>query len=228
MRQNNQKKNLQKNVASKVNLSLERIKPLTENQAVMFNSDKHLVAHGWAGTGKTFCASYLALHEVMVTGEKKRLIYIRSAVETRKIGFLPGNEEEKTAVYEGPFKEICHKLFDRADAYDYLKQKAYIQYMTTSFIRGMNLKDAVIVVDEYQNMSLHELDSVITRLEGDNNRIIFCGDTMQSDIPRESGIHDFNKILKRMGEFDFIDFGLDDIVRGPLVKSYLQAKYANG
>lgn len=214
-----------KRVANKFNFNLEVVQPLTENQAIMFDSRKHLVAHGWAGTGKTFVASYLAFNDIMVKDRYEKLVYIRSAVETRKIGFLPGDDKEKTAVYENPFKEISTKLFGRSDAYDQLKAKGHIDYMTTSFIRGMNLRDSVIIVDEYQNMSFHELESIITRLEGDNNRIIFCGDTHQSDIPKESGIHEFNKVLSRMGEFDFVNFGLDDVVRGPLVKSYLQAKY---
>lgn len=212
-------------IANKYSFNLETIEPLTNNQGVMFDSDKHLVAHGWAGTGKTFVASYLALRDILIKNRYEKLTYIRSAVATRNIGFLPGNEKEKTEIYENPFKEIATKLFGRADAYDQMKAKNNLEFMTTSFIRGMNLRDSVIVVDEYQNMTFHELESVITRLEGNNNRIIFCGDTHQADLPKESGIHEFNKILKRMGEFDFVDFGLDDVVRGPLVKSYLKAKY---
>ena len=221
--QNNSRK--PRRVANKVNFNLERIEPLTETQAEMFDSRKHLVAHGWAGTGKTFVASYLGLEDILVKDQYRRLVYIRSAVSTRNIGFLKGDEKEKTEVYEAPMREIGTKLFGRVDAYDQLKAKGIINFMTTSYIRGINLNDAVIVVDEYQNMSFHELESVITRVEGDNNRIIFCGDTHQADLPRESGIREFNEVLKRMDDFDFVQFGLDDVVRGPLVKNYLRAKY---
>lgn len=211
--------------ANRYNFNLDTIEPLTKNQELMFDSKKHLVAHGWAGTGKTFVASYLALNDILIKNRYEKLVYIRSAVATRNIGFLPGNEKEKTEIYENPFREIATKLFHRGDAYDQMKTKNNIEFMTTSFIRGMNLRDSVIVVDEYQNMTFHELESVITRLEGDNNRIIFCGDTHQADLPKESGIKEFNNILKRMDDFDFVDFGLDDVVRGPLVKNYLRAKY---
>jgi phosphate starvation-inducible PhoH-like protein len=214
-----------KRVANRVNFNLERIEPLTDNQAIMFGSKNNLVAHGWAGTGKTFCASYLGLKGVMEDDLYRRLVYIRSAVSTRNIGFLKGDEKEKTEVYEAPMREIALKLFNRVDAYDQLKAKGIIDFMCTSFIRGINLTDAVVIVDEYQNMTYHELESIITRMEGDNNRIIFCGDTHQRDVPRESGISDFNAILRKMPEFDFVDFGLDDVVRGPLVKSYLKTKY---
>jgi len=211
--------------ANRVNFNLERIEPLTENQALMFDSNKHLVAHGWSGTGKTFVGTYLGLEDVLVKDKFSRLVYIRSAVATRNIGFLKGDEKEKTEVYKAPIKEIVTKLFGRADAYDQLESKGIIEFMTTSFIRGINLCDAVIVVDEYQNMSFHELESIITRVEGDNNRIIFCGDTHQADLPKETGIAGFNAVLKKMNDFDFVQFGLDDVVRGPLVKNYLRAKY---
>jgi len=223
--QNKQKK--PRRVANRVNFNLDRIEPLTENQALMFDSNKHLVAHGWAGTGKTFVATYLGLEDILVKDRHRKLVYIRSAAATRNIGFLKGDEDEKTAVYKAPVKEICTKLFGRADAYDQLESKGIIEFMSTSFIRGINLSDAVIVVDEYQNMSYHELESIITRVEGEENRIIFCGDTHQADLPKESGAAEFNKILKRMNDFDFVQFGLDDVVRSSLVKNYLQVKYGN-
>ena len=221
--QNKQKK--PRRVANRVNFNLDRIEPLTENQACMFDSNKHLVAHGWAGTGKTFVASYLALNDILSKDKYSRLVYIRSAVATRNLGYLKGDEKEKTEVYQAPIKEITTKLFGRVDAYDQLTAKGIIDFMSTSFIRGINLSNAVIIVDEYQNMSFHELESIITRVEGDDNRIIFCGDTHQADLPKESGICQFNDVLRRMNEFDFVEFGLDDVVRGPLVKNYLRTKY---
>ena len=153
-------------------LDLREIEPLTRNQLKVFESSKNLVLHGLAGTGKTFISCYLAFDD-MAKNEYERLVIIRSAVPTRDIGFLPGTEKEKQSVYEEPYKDICIDLFGRGDAYQILKQKNIVDFMTTSFIRGITLRNAVIVIDECQNMSFHELDSIITRM-GNHCRVIFC------------------------------------------------------
>ena len=202
-------------------LSLAEIEPLTKNQLEAFESDKNLILHGIAGTGKTFISCYLAFDE-MVKGGYNNLVIIRSAVPTRDIGFLPGSEKEKASVYEEPYKEIALELFQRGDAYEILKTKGLVHFMTTSFVRGITLKDAVIMVDECQNMSFHELDSIITRV-GTNCRVIFCGDFRQSDL-KTNGLESFMEILKNMGAFDFIDFEIKDIVRSEFVKDYIIAK----
>lgn len=210
----------QKTIAG-AGLSLHEIEPLTKNQLLAFESQQHLVLHGVAGTGKTFISSYLA-YDDMAKGVYDRLILIRSAVPTRDIGFLPGNEKEKSAVYEAPYKDIAIELFQRGDAYEILKTKGLVHFMTTSFIRGVTLRDAVILVDECQNMSFHELDSIITRV-GENCRVIFCGDFRQSDL-KTNGLNDFFRILRSMKQFDFVDFEIKDIVRSDFVKSYITAK----
>jgi len=206
-------------------LSLWEIEPLTQNQILAFESDKHLVLHGVAGTGKTFISCYLAFDD-MIKGLYDRLIIIRSAVPTRDMGFLPGSEKEKSAVYEEPYKNIAIELFDRGDAYDILKTKGLVHFMTTSFIRGVTLKDSVILIDECQNMTFHELDSIITRV-GRDCRIIFSGDFKQTDI-KNNGIRPFLKILKMMGSFDLIDFEVKDIVRSDFVKEYIIAREKAG
>lgn len=210
----------QKTIAG-AGLSLHEIEPLTKNQLLAFESQQHLVLHGVAGTGKTFISSYLA-YDDMAKGMYDRLILIRSAVPTRDIGFLPGNEKEKSAVYEAPYKDIAIELFQRGDAYEILKTKGLVHFMTTSFIRGVTLRDAVILVDECQNMSFHELDSIITRV-GENCRVIFCGDFRQSDL-KTNGLNDFFRILRSMKQFDFVDFEIKDIVRSDFVKSYITAR----
>ena len=202
-------------------LSLAEIEPLTKNQLEAFESDKNLILHGIAGTGKTFISCYLAFDD-MVKGVYNNLVIIRSAVPTRDIGFLPGNEKEKASVYEEPYKEIALELFQRGDAYEILKTKGLVHFMTTSFVRGITLKDAVIMVDECQNMTFHELDSIITRV-GTNCRVIFCGDFRQSDL-KTNGLESFMEILKNMGAFEFIDFEIKDIVRSEFVKDYIIAK----
>ena len=202
-------------------LTLREIEPLTRNQVRAFDSTKQLILHGLAGTGKTFISCYLAFDD-MAKGENEKLVIIRSAVPTRDIGFLPGTEKEKSSVYEEPYKDIANEIFGRGDAYGILKQKSLVDFMTTSFIRGITLKHAVILIDECQNMSFHELDSIITRM-GQNCKVIFCGDFRQADL-KQNGMQDFLKILKRMNEFDFIEFEVEDIVRSEFVKNYIIAK----
>jgi phosphate starvation-inducible PhoH-like protein len=202
-------------------LTLHEIEPLTRNQVKAFESSKNLILHGLAGTGKTFISSYLA-YDDMSKGIYDKLVIIRSAVPTRDMGFLPGTEKEKASVYEEPYKDIANELFQRGDAYGIMKQKNLVEFMTTSFIRGITLRDAVIIIDECQNMSFHELDSIITRM-GENCRVIFCGDFRQADL-KQNGMENFMQILKRMELFDFIDFQVEDIVRSDFVKSYIIAK----
>jgi phosphate starvation-inducible protein PhoH len=211
-------------------LVLEEVEPLTQNQVRAFESEKNLVLHGVAGTGKTFVAAYLALDD-MSKGYYRQLVIIRSAVPTRDMGFLPGSDKEKSAVYEEPYKDIAVELFQRGDAYDILKQKGLVHFMTTSFIRGITLNNSVIFIDECQNMTFHELDSIITRV-GRDCRIIFSGDFRQDDFHNkrgeQSGLSDFLNILEATGKFDMIDFKVKDIVRSDLVRDYIIAKHELG
>jgi phosphate starvation-inducible PhoH-like protein len=208
---------------SALNFYLKEIEPLTKSQLAVFESNKHLMLHGCAGTGKTFISLYLALDDLQKE-EHDRIVLVRSAVPTREMGFLPGTEDEKSKVYENPYVNIMQELFSRGDnPYGQLKQKGIISFLTTSYIRGTTFNDSVIIVDECQNMTFHELDSIITRV-GRNCRIIFCGDFFQADL-RNNGLNDFMKIIKAMAEFDFIEFGINDIVRSDFVKSYLVQKY---
>ena len=202
-------------------LVLHDIEPLTRNQVLAFESERNLVLQGVAGTGKTFISCYLAFDD-MTKGMYKQLIIIRSAVPTRDIGFLPGSEKEKASVYEEPYKDIAVELFQRGDSYEILKTKGLLHFMTTSYLRGITLKDAVIIVDECQNMSFHELDSIVTRV-GTNCRVIFCGDFRQADLAK-NGLQDFIRVLKAMDQFDLIDFEIKDIVRSDFVKDYITAK----
>ena len=208
-----------------INFELAEVNPLTELQDVAFRSQNHLVMHGLAGTGKTFLSCYLGYND-MSKNLYEKMVIIRNAVPTRDIGFLPGTEKDKSAVYEAPYKDITNELFQRGDAYEMLKLKRAVHFMTTSFIRGITLRNAVIIVDEIQNMNFHELDSIITRV-GDNCRLIFSGDFRQTDLDQrkeKSGINDFLRILEEMGSFDMIEFGVEDIVRSGLVKDYLIKK----
>jgi len=214
----------------KINFKLRHIEPLTDNQRLTFDHysrEKNLMLHGIAGTGKSFISCYLAMRQLVEDDSRyKKLIIVRSVVPTRDMGFLPGNNKEKTKVYEAPYQAIFTELFGRGDAYEYLKQRGVVEFISTSFIRGVTLNDCIVVVDEIANCTLHELDSVITRV-GKNCKIMFCGDFRQSDFTRDhekNGLIDFMKIINKMKSFEFIDFDENDIVRSSLVKEYIITK----
>lgn len=213
----------------KQHFKLKKISPLTENQKLGFSAwanGDNLMLHGLAGTGKSFISLYLAFKELFQNNSYyKNIVIIRSVVPTRDMGFLPGNLKEKAKVYELPYQSICTELFDRGDSYELLKTKRVVDFMTTSFIRGNTFHDSIIIVDEVNNMTFHELDSVITRL-GNNCRIIMCGDYRQSDLKthEKDGLLTFMSVVNKMSAFYHIDFGIDDIVRSGLVKEYIIAK----
>jgi phosphate starvation-inducible protein PhoH len=214
----------------KSNFQIKHFSPLTENQRKTyeaFEDGQNLLLHGIAGTGKTFLSLYLSTREVLKSESPyKKVIIVRSAVPTRDMGFLPGNNAEKAKVYEAPYMAIATELFGRGDAYDVLKNKNMVEFISTSYVRGITLSDCIIIVDEVQNMTYHEIDSIITRV-GENCRIIFSGDFRQTDFTREqekSGLRDFIKIIKSMESFEFIEFEIQDIVRSRMVKEYIIAK----
>ena len=216
------------------------IEPLTDNQRKLFDSydnEKHLVAYGCAGTGKTFITLYNALKDVLNERTPYEKVYIvRSLVATREIGFLPGTHDDKADIYQIPYKNMVKYMFQlSSDAefemlYGNLKAQETIKFWSTSFLRGTTLDNAIVIVDEFQNLNFHELDSIITRV-GENTKICFCGDATQSDLQKtneRNGIIDFMKVLRAMPSFDLIEFGVDDIVRSGLVKEYIIAKMEAG
>lgn len=205
------------------NLQLTKINALNPRQRAVLSAPKNLVIHGCAGTGKTLLALYKGLYEVQ-KGKLAKVMVMRSAVPTRNIGFLPGSVTEKTKVYEAPYVDLCAQLYEKEDAYAALKRQKKIEFVTTSFIRGLNVDNCFIIVDEFQNLNFHELDSIITRL-GKNCRIAFSGDAGQADF-ENNGLDDFMTIISRMGDmFDVVEFGVEDIVRSELVKRYLTEKH---
>ena len=163
----------------------------------------------------------------------EKIYIVRSLVPTREIGFLPGDHEDKSYLYQIPYKNMVRYMFKMPDdnsfemLYDNLRAQDTIDFWSTSFIRGVTLDNAIIIVDEFSNLNFHELDSMITRI-GEDSKLMFCGDITQTDLVRtneKDGISDFIRVLQDMKEFSCIEFGLDDIVRSGLVKSYLISKY---
>lgn len=188
-----------------------------------------IVSHGMAGSGKTMIALHAMLKDLLEHDVYKKLIIIRSSVQARDIGFLPGTMEEKNEVYEVAYKNMFNELFKyKSNNYNNMKATFQLEFYNTSFLRGMTFDNSLILVDEFQSMSYHELSTIITRL-GLNSRIVFCGDEKQCDLndKREtSGIDDFLDVLENMqGDVAFIDFTVNDIVRSGIVQSFLIAEH---
>ena len=219
---------------------IKKIEPLTDNQEIFFKEygkDQNLVAYGVAGTGKTFITLYNALKDVLDPRSPYDKIYIvRSLVATREIGFLPGDHEDKSSLYQIPYKNMVKYMFEMPDdnsfemLYSNLKAQGTISFWSTSFIRGTTFDNAILIIDEFQNLNFHELDSIITRV-GENSKIFFCGDATQTDLTKtaeKNGIVDFMRVINSMPSFETIEFQAEDICRSGLVKEYIIAKLELG
>lgn len=211
-------------------LILPPIQFLTEHQQQTFHAwreGQHLVLSGDAGTGKTFISFYLALRQVLKKdSEHSQVIVIRSIVPSREVGYLPGSLKEKIGVYEDPYRYICNQLLNRGDGYEILKNKLQLSFQTTSYLRGVTFENCIVIIDEIQNLSYGELATVTTRI-GQNCRLIFCGDTKQTDLwrPEErNGVHHFLSILQRIDSVTKVDFDINDVVRSGFVKEFLFAQ----
>ena len=204
--------------------------PLTKAQEDVFKSWKdgfNLVLSGSAGTGKTFISTYLSLLDIMDKNlPQEKLVIVRSAVPTRDVGFLPGTLEEKEDAYKAPYYSILSQLFEDGEAWQKIEAAKQIEFLTTSFIRGVTLNNCIVLIDESQNLTYHELCSVITRL-GNNTKIILCGDYYQTDFTKnsdKSGLNLFTRILENMKHFDHVEFTWEDIVRSGLVREFIMTK----
>tara|TARA_B100001250_G_scaffold413136_1_gene446281 strand:- start:103 stop:813 length:711 start_codon:yes stop_codon:yes gene_type:complete len=220
--------------------NLVTIKPITDNQKVVFDTwkkSKNQFLFGAAGTGKTFCALYLAMQSVMdLKSNFEKVVLVRSLIPTREIGFLPGDEEDKAALYQVPYQNMVQFMFEMPNEqsfnnlYDRLKGQGTLYFLSTSFLRGLTLDNAIVIVDECQNMNFHELDTITTRV-GQDSKIMFCGDFDQTDLQRtneKNGLHDFLRILEEMEEFNCTEFTIGDIVRSGFVRNYLINKIKLG
>jgi len=224
-----------------INMDMMRdIEPLTDNQRLLFEAyakEQNLVAYGVAGTGKTFITLYNAIKDVLDPSTPYEKVYIvRSLVATREIGFLPGDHDDKSSLYQIPYKHMVKYMFEMPSEADFnmlygnLKGQDTIDFWSTSFIRGTTFDKTIVVVDEFQNLNYHELDSIMTRV-GAQSKIMFCGDATQSDLIKQNernGIVDFMQVLRLMSSVDVIEFGVEDIVRSGLVKEYILAKLELG
>ena len=219
-----------------VQSSLIDIKPITDNQKIVFDSwkkDKHQFLYGAAGTGKTFVSLYLGLKDVLdLKTPYDKVILVRSLIPTREIGFLPGDEEDKAALYQVPYSNMMQFMFEQPNEqafeslYNRIKAQGSFYFLSTSFLRGLTFDNTIIIVDECQNLNFHELDTIITRV-GQDSKIFFCGDFSQSDLTKmneRNGLMDFLQILQEMEEFNCVEFNIGDIVRSGFVRNYLIQK----
>tara|TARA_B100000575_G_scaffold102495_1_gene81698 strand:+ start:7999 stop:8700 length:702 start_codon:yes stop_codon:yes gene_type:complete len=215
---------------------LTNIKPVTDSQKIVFDTWKqgqNQFLYGCAGTGKTFISLYLALQEVLKNETPyDKVIMVRSLIPTREIGFLPGDEEDKSALYQVPYSNMMQFMFEQPNEqafsmlYDRLKQQGSFYFLSTSFLRGLTFDNSIIIVDECQNLNFHELDTIVTRV-GQDSKIMFCGDFSQSDLSKlneRNGLMDFLQILHEMEEFNCLEFNIGDIVRSGFVRNYLIQK----
>ena len=216
--------------------NLIKVKPITEGQKTVFETYKkgqNQFLFGCAGTGKTFVSLYLAMQDVLNLQTKyDKVILVRSLIPTREIGFLPGDEEDKAALYQVPYQNMVKFMFEQPNEqsfnmlYDKLKNQGSLYFLSTSFLRGLTFDNSIIIVDECQNLNFHELDTITTRV-GQDSKIIYCGDFSQTDLLNQNernGLHDFLRILEEMQEFNCVEFNIGDIVRSGFVRNYLIQK----
>ena len=215
---------------------LNQIKAVTDSQKLVFDTWKqgqNQFLFGCAGTGKTFVSLYLALSEVLRNETPyDKVIMVRSLIPTREIGFLPGDEEDKAALYQVPYSNMMQFMFEQPNEqafetlYNRIKAQGSYYFLSTSFLRGLTFDNSIIIVDECQNLNFHELDTIITRV-GQDSKIVFCGDFSQSDLTKtneRNGLMDFLQILQEMEEFNCVEFNIGDIVRSGFVRNYLIQK----
>jgi phosphate starvation-inducible PhoH-like protein len=202
---------------------LIRLLPLTTNQErwlALAGEYDYIVGNGSAGTGKTFLAMHKALHSVIVLKTHKQILIIRSAVPCRDIGHLPGTETEKLALYEEPYEALCYELLGRPTAYENLKKAGIIKFRSTSFMRGITFNNTIVILEEAQNMSFGEINTIMTRL-GQNTRLYVCADDKQKDLKKDSGYHQALLNWEAMPSFGMVHFNIEDVVRSPIVKEWI-------
>ena len=224
------RKSSKQNQAQQQSLELKYITPKTTSQHQTFEAfydGYHPILMGCAGTGKSFISVYLGLESVFDAHTSfKKLAIVRSAVPSRELGFLPGDEAGKISSYKRPYVQIVNELLGRADGFEILEKKGIIEFVSTSFLRGTTINDTVIFLDEIQNLSSTELHTVVTRI-GKNSALILAGDFFQNDLSdNESGLKEFYEIAKRVKNFKIINFSEKDILRNEFIKEYIIAKNA--
>nr|QIM10836.1 phosphate starvation protein PhoH [uncultured Muribaculaceae bacterium] len=202
------------------------IAPRNANQSKMvrsFSKNDLTFALGPAGTGKTYIAIALAV-AALKNKACKRIILSRPAVEAgEKLGFLPGDMKDKIDPYLRPLYDALEDMIPQLKLKEYMENDT-IQIAPLAFMRGRTLNDAVIILDEAQNTTKHQMKMFLTRL-GVNSRMIITGDATQIDLPRsvQSGLLQSLRILRGVDGIGIIEYEKKDIVRHPLVQRIVDA-----
>lgn len=211
---------------------LLNIKPKTESQLVFFdeyNAGKRIIANlGTTGTGKTFTALYAALNSVLdPSSEYFHIKLVRSLVEVRKNGFLPGTQEEKQEPYESVYADAAANMFTYNNPYELLKDLGYVSFESTAHLRSRTFDNTIMIIDEIQNMDRSEIFTAITRV-GKHSKLILCGDGKQDDLQRHREKSGFSYLLELLSLLPeekraTIIYDHEDIVRDDLVKDIIIA-----
>ena len=202
------------------------ISPRTPNQQKLvdsFNNNDLTFALGPAGTGKTYIAIALAVR-ALKNREVRKIILSRPAVEAgEKLGFLPGDMKDKIDPYLQPLYDALEDMIPAMKLKEYMETKV-IQIAPLAFMRGRTLNDAIIVLDEAQNTTTHQIKMFLTRL-GMNAKMIITGDVTQIDLPQktQSGLVQALRILNGVPGVGMVEFGKKDIVRHHLVQRIVEA-----
>lgn len=205
-------------------VSCRPIKAKSENQRQYIESIKHdevIFAIGSAGTGKTFIPSVMAA-DMYNNKEISKIILTRPTVECgESLGLLPGTLEEKFEPWMSPFVQVMKKRMS-AGAWDCAIKNQNIKYVPLQYMRGLSLNDAFIICDEAQNITIEQIKMLTTRI-GFGSKLIITGDTKQSDISSDSGLNWLiDKVKRYQLPFDIVEFTLNDCVRSPVCKQFLE------
>lgn len=181
------------------------------------------ICTGPAGTGKTYLAMALAV-TALKKKEISKIVLTRPAVEAgEKLGFLPGDLQEKVDPYLTPLYDALGEFLGE-DKYTKLEERGVIEAAPLAFMRGRTLKDSFIVLDEAQNCTIPQMKMFLTRL-GENSKMVITGDITQTDLPRnaKSGLKHAIELLDGIEDIAIASFGKNDVIRHPLVQKIIDA-----
>lgn len=200
--------------------------PKTDNQRTALEAwfdGEHVALLGSAGVGKTTLGVYMACN-ALVRKEVKQIVLIRSAVEQREQGHVPGTQEEKDAKFEESYEQAFAKVFGHPKTYEWMKKRGLIKFRTTGNMRGLTFEDSVVIGDEIQNLNFEEINTLIGRL-GVDSRLILLGDSVQCDLRHYEtrGLDIFEELAGELPNMTVVRFTRHDCQRHGLVKAWLGA-----